>query len=159
MARLLQAISQDQSLTNLKLDEILALLSKPIKIDVTAPSAPVSTPIGMHPRTGISFYTEDPVDRGQFEVTCDRPCAPVDTCLLQGANPRILATVADQPTLAEFLFQRQFPALTQCSLIVESRDDKPVQIINLTISNRIKGLIPNAVQPSHCVDANGSMLC
>jgi hypothetical protein len=143
--RLLTAINNGQDVENAKLDEVLEILTTPIKITMQVIAE--DTPPGAHPRASVIFYTDDPVDRGQFEVMCDRACTPIDICRLLGSNASHLATVSDQPTVAEFLFQRQFPSLTQCNLTVESRDDKAVRIIGLTTSKRISNLVPTAVQP------------
>lgn len=144
--KVLDAIVQGQESTEAKLDEILEILLRPIKITMSEPFA-VAAPPGGHPRTAVNFQTEDPVDRGQFEILCDRACTPVDICYLQGSNASTLATVSDRADIAEFLFNRQFPALTECKLTVESRDDKEVKIIGLTTSSRTTNLVPNALQP------------
>lgn len=143
MIRLLNAVAQGQVLTNSKLDQILELLLKPTKI--TATLVPVATPASGHPRAAIDFYTEDPVERGQFEIVCDHACTPVEVCQLMGQNSTITATVSDEPRTAEFLFQRQFPALTSCKLTVESRDEKPITILSLTTSRRITNLVKVAL--------------
>jgi len=155
--RLLKAVVQGEVLTNAKLDEVLEILSRPIKITMLA-SIAVAAPPGGRPRAAVNFYTNDPVDRGQFEVLCDRACRPVEICLLMGSNASVLATVSDHPHIAEFLFQRQFPALTECKLTVESRDDRAVKIIRLTTSTRTTNLVPNAVQPVSSVVTGGSVL-
>lgn len=142
--KLLQAISQGEDVTNAKLDEILEILLMPIKI-YKSESTAIDTPTGKRPRAAINFSTEDPVDRGQFEILCDRACTPVDVCQLMGQNSTIFAIVSDQPTIAEFLFQRQFPALTLCKLVVESRDEKPVRILNLNTSKRTTKLIQTGI--------------
>lgn len=157
IVRLLKAIAQGEVLTNAKLDEVLEILSAPIKITMSE-SMVVAAPSGRHPRAAVNFYTDDPVDRGQFEILCDRACTPIDICSLQGSNTSLLATVSDRTEIAEFLFRRQFPALTECKLTVESRDDKAVRIIGLTTSRRIINLIPNAVQPAVGVVAGGSRI-
>jgi hypothetical protein len=155
--KVLDAIVHGQESTDAKLDEILEILLRPIKITMSEPFA-VAAPPGGHPRTAVTFYTDDPVDRGQFEISCDRACAPIDICLLMGSNASILATLSDQPNTAEFLFQRQFPALTTCALTVESRDERPAKIMGLATSRRIANLVPNAVQPSSRVVAGGSIM-
>jgi hypothetical protein len=157
IVRLLKAVAQSEVLTNAKLDEVLEILSRPIKITMSE-SIPVKARPDGHPRATVNFYTDDPVERGQFEILCDRACTPVDMCTLLGSNTSVLATVSDHANLAEFLFQRQFPALTQCKLTVESRDDKPVRIVGLTTSRRMTNLVPNAVQPSARVVTGGSVL-
>jgi hypothetical protein len=145
-------------LSNSKLDAILEILSRPIKITTLSESFAVTTPPGGHPRSAIDFQTDDPVDRGQFEIVCDRACTPVDVCRLLGSNSTIFATVSDRADLAEFLFRRQFPAQTPCTLTVESRDDKAVRIIGLTISKRTTNLVPNAVQPRSTVVTDKSVM-
>jgi hypothetical protein len=155
--RLLNAVAQGEVLTNSKLDKVLEILLMPIKI-TKSQSIAVAAPPGGHPRAAIDFYTEDPVERGQFEILCDRACTPVDICRLMGSNASIFATVSDRSEIAEFLFQRQFPALTPCRLTVESRDDKAVEIIGLTTSTRTNKLVPNAVQPHSSVVTGGSVL-
>jgi len=157
IVRLLKAVAQGEVLTNAKLDEVLEILSRPIKI-TRSESIAVDAPPGGHPRAAVNFYTDDPVDRGQFEILCDRACAPVDICSLMGSNDSKLATVSDHADTAEFLFQRQFPALTMCRLTVESRDDKPVKIMGLTTSRRITNLVPNAVQPHSRTITGGSSI-
>jgi hypothetical protein len=154
--KVLTAIIQGQDVENAKLDQVLEILTTPIKI--TMQLVAENTPVGSHPRTSINFYTDDPVDRGQFELVCDRACAPIDICRLLGSNSSHLATVSNQPTLAEFLFQRQFPALTQCKLTVESLDDKAVNIIGIKTSNRITGLVWNAVQPASSLVTEKSVM-
>lgn len=158
--RLLKAVAEGESLANGKLDEILAILNKPTKIVLMGSSVVSATPSG-HPQTTLKFYTEDPVDRGQFEIECDRACTPVKGCTLIGGNSLLLAIVDSHPEIAEFLFQRQFPSLTQCDVTVESRDDKPINIIGMKTSNRLTGLDFNIPQPpTGCVvTAGGSMLC
>ena len=84
---------------------------------------------------------------------------PVDACRLYGSNAAVLATISDRANIAEFLFQRQVPALTKCTLTVESRDDKPIKIMSLTTSRRTANLVPNAVQARPCVVTGGSVLC
>jgi hypothetical protein len=154
--RLLKAVAQGEVLTNSKLDQILEILSRPIKITKSTPFA-VAAPPGAHPRTAVNFYTDDPVDRGQFEIMCDRACTPIDICTLMGSNNSKLATVSDHEVIAEFLFQRQFPALTECKLTVESRDDKPVKIIELTTSRRTTNLVLNVVQPRSVTVTGGGV--
>jgi hypothetical protein len=155
--RLLKAVAQGELLTNAKLDEVLEILSRPVKITMSE-SIAVAAPRGGHPRAAVNFYTDDPVERGQFEVLCDRACTPVDICRLLGSNAGILATVSDRANTAEFLFQRQFPALTECKLTVESRDDKAIKIISLTTSRRTTNLVPNAVQPVSSIVTGGSVM-
>ncbi|MGC2246895.1 MAG: hypothetical protein WA609_09855 [Terriglobales bacterium] len=152
--RLLNAINQGEDVTNAKLDAILEILSKPVKI-IKSGSIPVAVPKGGHPRTGINFKTDDPIDRGQFEVVCDRPCTPVFACNFIGPNAPLFATVSDDPNIAEFIFRRQFPALTECGVIVESRDDKAVTILDVKTSQRTTNLVPNAVQPIPNVSSTG----
>lgn len=155
--KLLESVAQGEDLSNAKLDEILEILSRPIKITVLESMAVAALP-GGHPRATVKFYTDDPVDRGQFEILCDRACTPVDICRLMGSNASKLATVSDHADIAEFLFQRQFPALTPCMLTVESRDDKAVKIINLTTSRRKTNLVPNTLQPRSSVVTEGSVM-
>jgi hypothetical protein len=145
--KLLEAIAKGEDVTNSKLDEILEILLKPITLKKSA-SLSVPVPLGQHPRAAIAFSTEDPVDRGQFEVLCDQACTPVEVCRLMGQNSTILASVSDQPRVAEFLFQRQFPALTQCTLTVESRDYLPVRILDVITSRRIANLVTVAIRSS-----------
>jgi hypothetical protein len=154
---LLKAINQGQDVTNAKLDEVLEILLKPIKITIKE-SGVVAAPPSGHPRFAISFYTDDPVDRGQFEVFCDRNCIPVDICRLIGSNASKLATVSDHPDIAEFLFQRQFPALTPCTLTVESRDESPVKIVDIKTSTRITGLVLTANQPRSSMVTDKSVM-
>jgi hypothetical protein len=157
--RLLKAVAHGEVLTNDKLDKILDILLTPPKITKSASFA-VAAPPGAHPRAAINFMTDDPIERGQFEVVCDRACSPVDVCRLMGSNTTIFGIVSDHEDIVEFLFQRQFPPLTQCQLTVESRDDKPVSIIGLATSRRITNVVRSAVQPDHCVIAGGgSSLC
>ena len=122
------------------------------------PSIALPTLPGGHPRAAVNFFTEDPVERGQFEILCDRACTPVDVCPLFGANATILATVTDRADIAEFLFRRQFPALTICRLTVESRGDNAVRITGLSTSSRLTNLLPNAVQPTPMVTTGGSTI-
>jgi hypothetical protein len=157
IVRLLKALAQGEVLTNTKLDEVLEILSRPIKI-TRSESIAVDAAPGGHPRATVNFYTDDPVDRGQFEILCDRACAPVDICPLMGSNNSKLATISDRADIAEFLFQRQFPALTPCRLTVESRDDKAVKIMGLTISRRTTNLVLNAVQPHASTISGGSVM-
>jgi hypothetical protein len=157
IVRLLKAVAQGEVLTNAKLDEVLEILSMPTKIAMSE-SVAVAVPPGDHPRAAVNFHTDDPVDRGQFDILCDRACSPVDICRLMGSNTSILATVSDNVYVAEFLFQRQFPALTECKLTVESRDDKPVKIIGLTTSRRTTRLVLNAVQPHSSTISGGSVI-
>lgn len=154
---ILEALARGENITLDKLDEIKEILLRPIKITMTE-STSVAAPPGGHPRAAVDFFTDDPVDRGQFEILCDRACAPIDACRLQGSNATILATVSDRPDIAEFLFQRQVPGLTSCRLTIESRDDKPIRIISLTTSRRTTHLVPNAVQPPRSVVAGGSVM-
>jgi hypothetical protein len=141
---------------NAKLDQLLAIVGVPIKLFIL-PSGPVSVPPGTNPRTAYTFYTDGPDDRGQLELACDRACTPIEACTLQGSNTTKLATVSDIPNLAEFLFLRQFPPLTQCTLTVESRDSNPVKVLNIGPSRRLD-LVPNAIQPHPFVKAgNGGM--
>ena len=133
--RLLNAVASDQNVFSAKLDEILAILSKPIKINVLATKQEPPSPDN-HPRASIMFYTDDPVDRGQFEVKCSRPCIPRGVCTLEGDNAAKFATVIHEPNLAEFMFRRQFPAMTGCELTVESLDDGPIQIDEIKASDR-----------------------
>jgi hypothetical protein len=157
--KVLDALLKGQDSTDAKLDEILQILKMPIRI-TTSESIAIPAPVpGGHPRAAIKFAADDPVDRGQFEVVCDGPCSPVDVCRLPGANSTIFATVSDQEDIAEFLFMRQFPPLTQCQLTVESRDDKPVKILTVTTSKRINDLVRAAVQPYNCVWAGNAMMC
>jgi hypothetical protein len=157
--RLLKAVAEGESLANGKLDEILALLNKPTKIVMFGPPVVTSPQPRGHPQTTVKFYTEDPVDRGQFEIKCDRACTPVNGCRLLGGNALRLAIVKGYPEIAEFLFQRQFPSLTQCDMTVESQDDTPVTIVGIKTSNRITDLDFNLPQPNSCVVAGGSVLC
>jgi hypothetical protein len=154
--KVLNALVQGQESTDFKLDEILQILLKPIKI-TTSESIAIPAPLGGHPRAAVTFFTDDPVDRGQFEVLCDSACAPADICTLLGQNASFFATVSDNLNVAEFLFQRQFPALTECQLTIESRTDQPVKIISMTTSNRKTNLVPNAVQPQPRVWMNGAI--
>ena len=156
--RLLNAVAKGESLANGKLDEILGILNKPTKIIMLGPPV-VTAQLGGHPQTNVKFYTEDPVDRGQFEIECDRACTPVNACRLLGGNGLRLARVNGQPEVAEFLFQRQFPSLTQCDLTVESRDDQPANIIGIKTSNRIMALDFNLPQPNSCVVGTGTVMC
>ena len=155
--RLLQAVASGELVTNTKLDEILEILNRPTKITKSAPFR-VAAPAGAHPRTAVNFHTDDPVDRGQFEVICDRACRPIDVCRLLGSNVTVFETVADQPNIAVYRFQRPFPELTECGLAVESLDDNPVQIIDLKTSNRTANLVKNAVQPRSTVVTSGSVM-
>ncbi len=107
-----------------------------------------------HPRAAIDFYTDRPDDYGQFEVSCDRACIPVDVCILIGQNTTKFATVPDEPDIGVFLFQRQFPATTWCTLTVESRDEKPIEITAVRILKH-ENLTLNAVQPVPKVAAAG----
>jgi hypothetical protein len=155
--KLLTAVSEGQDLTNAKLDQILELLGAPPKIFVVAKEQE-TTPPEKAPKASITFYTEDPIGRGQFEVHCDRPCSPVDTCSLMGGNQSLLATVSTSPDLAEFFFRREFPNLTKCKLTVESRDMNPVSIIGIAASRRMENIVPNKIQPPPRVWANGSTI-
>lgn len=155
--KVLTALAQGQDLTNSKLDQILELLGTPPKISPVRTEQEVVPP-GKPPRTSITFYTEDPISRGQFEIGCDRPCSPVDVCKLVGGNQSLLATVSTDPTLAEFVFRRDFPNLTQCKLTVESRDDNPVRIVSIVVSRRLDHLVPNKEQPPRGVSAGGSWM-
>lgn len=155
--KVLNALVNGEDVTNYKLDQILEILSMPIKITTSNFMAVDAAP-GGHPRAKVDFYTDDPVDRGQFEIVCDRACIPIDVCNLLGSNSTIFATVLNQPDLAEFLFQRQFPALTKCTLTVESRDEKPINIIKLLISKRTANLVVEAVQPPHSVTTDRSTI-
>jgi len=155
--KLLQAISEGKDVTNAKLDEVLEILSRPIKLITTKVESIPAAQNG-HPRTAITFYTEDPVERGQFEILCDRSCTPVDISLLEGSNASLLATVSDHPDVAEFLFQRQVPALRECTLTVESRDDKAVKIKQLATSRRTANLVWNPDQPKPRVVAGNSVI-
>jgi hypothetical protein len=155
--RLLQAVANGELVTSAKLDEILAILNRPIKI-TRSPSFGVATPAGAHPRTAVNFHTDDPVDRGQFEVICDRACRPIDVCRLLGSNATVFETIADHPDIAVYRFQRPFPELTECGLTVESLDDNPVQIIDLRTSNRTANLVKSAVQPRSTIVTSGSVM-
>jgi hypothetical protein len=155
--RLLDAIANGELVTNAKLDQVLEILNRPTKMSVSA-SFVVAAPAGGHPRAAVNFSTEDPVDRGQFEVVCDRACTPIDVCRLMGANQTILSTVVDHPEIAVFSFLRSFPQDTACGLTVESRDDRPVEIIGVRTSNRTIGLIRNPVQPSRVVTSGNSTI-
>lgn len=157
IVKVLTALSQGQDLTNSKLDQIIELLGKPPKIFVSNTS-PEKTAPGASPQTSITFYTEDPISRGQFEIRCDKPCSPVDICSLMGGNQGLLATVSDDADLAEFIFRRDFPNLTQCKLTVESRDMTPVSIVGISVSRRLENLVPNKIQPPARVWANGSSI-
>jgi hypothetical protein len=149
IVRLLQAVAQGEVLTNAKLDEVLEILSMPVTI--TWNPIAVVAPRAGHPRAAVKFHSDDPVDRGQFEVSCDRACTPVQFCPLMGSNAGALATVSDRANIAEFLFQRQFPALKDCVLTVESRDDEAVKIVGITTSRRTSNLVWNEVQPTPSV--------
>lgn len=156
--RLLQAVASGELVTNTKLDEILAILNRPIKI-ARSPSYLAKTPDGVtRPRTAVNFKTDFPVDRGQFEVVCDRACTPIDVGVIIGGNATQLDTVSDEPNIAVFRFLRQFPEDTVCALTVESRDDKPVVITDVRISTRTANLVKNAVQPSPTVASGGSVM-
>jgi hypothetical protein len=157
MIRLLNAVSQGQVLTNSKLDQILEILLKPTKITVLKSGA-VPAPPGKHPRAAITFYADDPIDRGQFEVACDHACTPVEICSLPGTNAGALATVSFDPYLAEFLLRRQFPATTQCELTVESRDDQEVKILKVEATARTNNLVWNAVQPVQRTISGGTVM-
>src|SRR5271155_791371 len=104
MVRLLDAISKGQDLTNTKLDEILSILGQPTKINVSKLLSEPPKTKGAHATASIEFYTEDPVERGQFEITCDRACTPSAFCALPGTNAGNFAIVIDHPEIAEFLF-------------------------------------------------------
>lgn len=112
---------------------------------------------GARPRASVTFYTDKQDDAGQFEIVCDRACTPVDICRLIGSNASVLATVSDDVHLAEFLFRRQFPARTECTLTVESRDERSVIIKSLGLSARTK-LVLNSVQPMSSVVTAGSVM-
>jgi hypothetical protein len=155
--KLLIALSKGQDLTIAKLDQILELIGQPPKIFEVRSGQESAAP-GKPPQASVTFYTEEPVARGQFEVHCDRPCSPVGICTLIGGNNSLLATVSTDPNLAEFIFRREFPSLTQCKLTVESRDMNPVIIINLSVSRQMENLIPNKNQPPGRVAAPGSVL-
>ena len=140
-----------------KLDQLLAIVGKPIQfLGLTLVN--VASPPGSHPRAGVNFCIDSPNNNGHFEVECDRACTPVATCTLQGTNTTKFATVSGRPNLAEFLFLRQFPPLTQCGFAVESRDDKPVKILQVYPSTRLEGLIFNAVQPNVVTLSGGSAI-
>jgi hypothetical protein len=155
--RLLKAVAQGETLANGKLDEVLEILNKPTKLIVINNSALAGTK--EHRQATIRFYTEDPVDRGQFEVECDRACIPVKACPLLGGNALRFAVVKAQPNMVEFLFQRQFPSLTQCDLTVESRDNMPIKILGIASSNRVTDLDFNVPQPNNCIVATGGVMC
>ena len=143
--KILEALARGENLTLDRLDEIREILLKPIAITVTDSTSIPAPAVGGHPRATVEFFTDEPVDRGQFEVACDRACAPVSACTLIGSNPSILASVADHSEIAEILLQRQLPALTRCRFTVESRDDNPIKVVSLTTSRslsekRSKGL-------------------
>ncbi len=145
------------SASDAKLNAVLQAITPPkFKIMSTGPAA---TPPGAHPRTSVKFFLDGPDERGQIEILCDRACSPIDACRLTGQNTTKLATATGNPNLAEFLFLRQFPPLTQCELTVESRDNDPVKLLTIDFSRRIDDLVPNAVQPSTCVVAGGAAIC
>jgi hypothetical protein len=48
--------------------------------------------------------------------------------------------------LVEFLFQRQFPALTPCTLTVESRDNEAIKILGISTATHTADLVFNANQ-------------
>jgi hypothetical protein len=159
LVSLIKALFALQGDMNYKLDELLQVVGKPPKI--ISSNFSQSRPPSGKPRAALDFYTEDPIDRGQFEVTCDRPCIPIQTCRLEGSNNSLFATVQNHSEIAEFLFQRQFPAFTKCTLAVESLDDLPISIRAIRAidsSRRHDGIIPTKLQPQHLVNANGSTI-
>jgi hypothetical protein len=81
IVKLLNAIVEGQGSTDTKLDELLEVVGRPVKITTTESEA-VPAPPGGHPRAFVNFSTDSPVDRGQFEVLCDGACTPVQVCTL-----------------------------------------------------------------------------
>jgi hypothetical protein len=110
----------------------------PIKLTTSSDiPQPEPSPEG-HPRTAIKFFSDRADEDGQFAVICDRACKPVSLCALSGFNEGKWGSIPNFPNVAAFLFQRQFPAATWCTLTVESADENPVKIIGvrtLTITN------------------------
>jgi len=147
---------------NAKLDQLLKIVSSlgPPHITMDTPKDLPESPEG-HPRQSFNFIVDRPDEGGQFGVVCDRACVPVQGCTLQGPNPLTIGFLIDDPTIAVFLFQRQFPSLTVCNLTVESTDRQPIKIVtmkHLYITDA-KSVKLNAKQPNHCVVAGGSTMC
>lgn len=154
-------LNQDMADANAKLDELLKIVSSlgPPKLTVGLPKELPPSPAG-HPRVSVDFYTDRPDEGGQFGVLCDRACIPFDICTLAGANNGLLGYLVSDPKVAAFLFRRQFPALTPCTLSVESQDDKPVRIVGMTHLSitDFRALSLNAVQPPTRVVAGGTVM-
>jgi hypothetical protein len=154
---ILEALAHGENLTLDRLDEIKTILLKPVNITVTD-STSIGAVAGGHPRATIEFFTDEPIDRGQFEIVCDHACTPVESCRLYGSNATIFASVSDHLEIAEVFLQRQLPALTKCKLTLESRDDKPIRVLSVTTSRRTTGLT-NIIQTRPCVVTGASALC
>jgi hypothetical protein len=154
--------NHDMADANAKLDQLLAIVSSlgPPKIVFDNPKDLPPSATG-HPRQSVDFYTDRPDEDAQFGVVCDRACNPFDICTLQGANSGVLGHLLTNPEVAVFLFRRQVPALTTCTLSVESADDKPIKIIGMKHLLITDGrmFVPNATQPQHCVVAGGALMC
>jgi hypothetical protein len=154
-------LNHDMADVNAKLDQLLTIVAGlgPPKLIVDIPKELPPSKDG-HPRMSVDFYTDRPDEGGQFGVVCDRACTPVDICTLTGTNSGALGHLIDQPEVAVFLFRRQFPALTVCTLSVESTDDKPIKIIgmkHLLITDG-RTLVLNAVQPPARMVTGGSVM-
>lgn len=155
-------INQDMADVNAKLDQLLKIVSNlgPPKMLVGLPKDLPPSPDG-HPRVSIDFYTDRPDEGGQFGVVCDRACTPLGGCQLDGQNSLHIGNLVADPTVAVFLFGRQFPALFLCTLSVESKDKNSIKILGIrhlaiTDSRAIK-LSP--VQPTNCLVSRGSVMC
>jgi hypothetical protein len=155
-------LNHDMADANAKLDQLLAIVANlgPPKILVSKLPWQSSSATG-HPHTSVEFYTDKPDEGGQFGVLCDRACNPVEMCVLLGQNSGVMGHMVGDIDTAVFLFRRQFPAITACTLTVESADDKPVSIIDikhLLITNG-QNFIPGPVQPRNCVVSGGGIMC
>jgi hypothetical protein len=153
--------NNDLAEINTKLDRLLASVTPPKILFPKLPWEEKPSAAG-HPRMSDEFFLDKPDDSGQFAIVCDRSCTPVAMCTFEGPNPGVMGHIVTEPDIAVFLFMRQVPALTPCTLTVESDDDKPIKIVGMKPVHITDGrnFILGPVQQHHCViTGGGSRLC
>jgi hypothetical protein len=99
--------------------------------DTTAPYKDEDNLHAEHPAVIVSFWLDHNMALPGFLATCDRPCETwMATCpptfvakRLTSSDPKVVGVVFQMP--------RPFPALHTAFWYVRSRDDKPINIINI----------------------------
>jgi hypothetical protein len=158
IVEILKAVSESTE----KLNAVIEVI-KPPKILISKgpqPTPDKSVPPG-HPSISFEFYIDRADENAQFGVVCDRACNPLSICTLTGPNSAVLGHLASRPEVAVFLFERQLPALIPCAITVESADDKPIKVLEIThlAITDARMIVLNPKQPPRCVVAGGASMC